>query len=190
MDSSTTRAKEVDTRIHDIGAVVSFLDSSESPRCLTHSWCLFELYSAVQNKCSIDFVVPRAEDAKLLNADASRSLRFEIDFNAANGSLTDKRTRGEMEEVIQKKISGDDVSATVSDAVKNWVLGRTCMRAPSLKYLSETFLNMLETKITRQHGNHGQHLPGTLADITFQHMVRVQPVHIHRLSYVSRIVAY
>eukprot|EP00041_Stephanoeca_diplocostata_P037782 m.1444349 g.1444349 ORF g.1444349 m.1444349 type:complete len:296 (-) comp25104_c0_seq21:67-954(-) len=116
--------REFGNRVIAIGQIWPFLDSYEAPSYTTRLWCLFELFTAMKKRCTIEVLFSLNERTRLFRAIrapggyAGITTAWKVD--SANAKASVDKDRDFIREIIQKNVFGgfSELDLRITEAFK------------------------------------------------------------------------
>jgi len=109
-----------------IGHILSLMVPWEAPVYITRVWCLFEFFTALQNKITLDVIMPKSEKDELVKAingtDGPQKLLKTLSntrIQDADASVKEDKTK--ILQLIESGTGFAYVNGKVNDRIRSWV---------------------------------------------------------------------
>jgi len=113
------------SRIGSIGTTLLVLSPWDDPVPLTRSWCLYELWSTMEQKANLVLRLPEAQQAafkKALIADFNSVMAAMVKIDSERASAFHEKDRVMIAKTIQGSCGFSALNAQVKDQLREWLL--------------------------------------------------------------------
>jgi hypothetical protein len=114
-------------RVTGVGNILALMEPWHSPLYLTRAWCVFEMFTAVENSCNVTILMPPNQQQNMIEdiiGDSGRLERlYEVlgktDIEEADSSVPQDKTR--ILDLVKKELGCKRLNRRVNQFLRQWV---------------------------------------------------------------------